>query len=65
MFWSTNQDEDDPAFLKAEPSVPRSCSIIVEELLNQAIEEDTDLGGGNYLQVLKDDGAKDEAGATG
>ena len=55
---------DDPAFLKGEPSVPRSCSIIVEELLNQVIEEGTDLGGGYCLQVLKDDSAKDDTGAA-
>lgn len=45
--------------------MPRSYSIIVEELLNQVIEEGTDLGGGNCLQVLKDNSAKDETGATG
>lgn len=63
-----DQNEDDPAFLRGEQSVPRSCSVIIEELLNQVIEEGTDLGDGNGLQALKGDGVnetKDKEGTAG
>lgn len=62
-MWSTDKNEDDPGFLKADQSVPRSCSIIIEELLNQLIEEDTDLGRGDRSRALGgDDSAAEEAG---
>lgn len=65
LFWSTEQqeDEDDPAFVKTELSVPRAHTVIVEELLNQIFgeAEDIDGGGRKYARLQTSNGAA-EAG---
>ena len=43
-FWSVNRNEEDPAFMKTELSVPRSHREIVEDLLSQLTDQEEEEG---------------------
>ena len=43
-FWSVDRNEEDPAFMKTELSVPRSHREIVEDLLSQLTDQEEEEG---------------------
>jgi hypothetical protein len=73
-FWSFDRNEDDPAFMKTELSVPRSHREIVEDLLSQLTEqeeeegrsrEEADSGAQGNSQILDDDEGETASAANG
>ena len=61
-FWSVDRNEEDPAFMKTELSVPRSHREIVEDLLSQLTDQEEEEG---RSQEEADLGAQTASGANG